>query len=110
MEDSVAVRPGAAVGVVLASEGYPDASQVGRPLTGADPASRDDAGPLLCFHAATRRAGGGYESTGGRVATFVGLGDDLAAAREEAYRGIEAASLEGGQMRRDIADREMKSG
>jgi phosphoribosylamine-glycine ligase len=44
------------------------------------------------------------------VATFVGLGDDLAAAREEAYRGIEAASLEGGQMRRDIADREMKSG
>ena len=34
MEGSVALRPGAAVGVVLASEGYPEAPQVGRPLTG----------------------------------------------------------------------------
>ena len=107
MEDSVAIRPGAAVGVVLASEGYPDASQVGRPLTGAEPASRDDAGPLLCFHAATRRAGGEYESSGGRVATFVGLGDDLAAARAVAYAGIEAAALEGAKFRRDIAEREI---
>ncbi|HKO33319.1 MAG TPA: phosphoribosylamine--glycine ligase [Candidatus Limnocylindria bacterium] len=107
MEDSVAMRSGAAVGVVLASEGYPDAPQVGRPLAGADPASRGDAGPLLCFHAATRRVDGGYESTGGRVATFVGLGDDLATAREHAYAGIEVAKLEGGQLRHDIAAREV---
>ena len=51
MEGSVALRSGAAVGVVLASEGYPDAPQVGRPLTGAEPAGPDDDGPLLCFHA-----------------------------------------------------------
>ena len=69
------------MGVVLASEGYPEAPQVGRPLTGADPAGPDDDGPLLCFHAATRRADAGVATTGGRVATFVGLGDDLAAAR-----------------------------
>jgi phosphoribosylamine---glycine ligase len=106
MEGSLAPRPGAAVGVVLASEGYPDAPQVGRPLSGADPASRADAGPLLCFHAATRRDASAFATTGGRVATFVGLGDDLAAARKTAYAGIEAAKLEGAQFRHDIAERE----
>jgi phosphoribosylamine--glycine ligase len=77
-------------------------------LQGAEPASRDDDGPLLCFHAATRpRGGASYEATGGRVATFVGLGDDLVAAREVAYRGVSAAQLDGGQFRTDIAAREV---
>jgi phosphoribosylamine--glycine ligase len=107
MEGSVALRSGAAVGVVLASDGYPEATQVGRPLTGAEPSGPDDDGPLLCFHAATERADGGFSTAGGRVATYVGLGDDLAAARTTAYAGIEAASLEGGQWRRDIASREI---
>jgi phosphoribosylamine--glycine ligase len=107
MENSVVVRPGAAVGVVLASEGYPNASQIGRPLTRADPSGRGDDGPLLCFHAATRRAGSGFESTGGRVATFVGLGDDLTAARATAYAGVQAAGLEGAQFRNDVAEREI---
>jgi phosphoribosylamine--glycine ligase len=107
MDGSLAVRHGAAVGVVLASEGYPDAVASGRPLRGAEPSSPEDDGPLLCFHAATRAAAGGYETTGGRVATFVGLGDDLGAAREAAYRGVAAAELEGGQHRTDIARREV---
>ena len=86
MEGSLALRSGAAVGVVLASEGYPEATQIGRPLTGAEPSGPDDDGPLLCFHAATRRADGGFSTAGGRVATFVGLGDDLAAARDDRLR------------------------
>jgi phosphoribosylamine--glycine ligase len=108
MEDSVRLGPGAAVGVVLASAGYPDAPQVDRRLAGAEPAARDDDGPLLCFHAATRRADGGFVSSGGRIATFVGLGDDLATARATAYAGAEAASLDGGQLRHDIAAREIQ--
>jgi phosphoribosylamine---glycine ligase len=107
MEGSLALRSGAAVGVVLASEGYPEATQVGRPLLGAEPSATDDDGPLLCFHAATQRADRGFSTAGGRVATYVGLGDDLVAARTTAYAGIEAASLEGGQWRRDIAAREI---
>ena len=107
MEGSLALRGSAAVGVVLASEGYPAAPQVGRPLTGAEPAARDDDGPRLCFHAATGRGDGGFVSSGGRVATFVGMGDDLAAARATAYAGVAAASLEGGQLRHDIAAREV---
>jgi phosphoribosylamine--glycine ligase len=109
MEGSVAVRSGAAVGVVLASAGYPDAPEVGRPLTGGDPSWADDDGPLLCFHAATRRQDGEFVTAGGRVATFVGLGDDLASARTTAYAAAEAASLEGGQLRVDIAAREIGS-
>jgi phosphoribosylamine--glycine ligase len=108
MEGTLAPRAGAAVGVVLASEGYPDTPAAVRPLRGAEPASRDDDGPLLCFHAATQPAGGGeYEATGGRVATFVGLGDDLASAREVAYRGVADATLDGGWYRTDIALREV---
>ena len=83
--------------------------QVGRPLTGAEPAGPDDDGPLLCFHAATRRGDGGVATAGGRVATFVGLGDDLPAARATAYAGVGAASLEGGQLRHDIAAREVET-
>ena len=110
MEGSIGLGDGAAVGVVLASEGYPEAPAIGRPLRGAEPSSAGDGGPLLCFHAGTRRgAGNETESAGGRVVTFVGLGGDLAAARAVAYGGIGDASLEGGQFRSDIAGREVEA-
>jgi phosphoribosylamine--glycine ligase len=104
MEGAVALaRDRAAVGVVLASEGYPDASLTGRPLRGADPAGPGDAGPQLCFHAGTRRAEDGHETGGGRVATFVGIGPDHATARGHAYAALAGAQLEGGLHRTDIA-------
>ena len=107
MEGALAMRSGAAVGVFLTSQGYPDAPLIGRALRGAEPSSPDDDGPLLCFHAGTRPAGVEFETSRGRVATFVGLGEDLGAAREVAYRGIVAAELEGGAWRTDIAAREV---
>ncbi len=108
MEDSVGPGDGAALGVVVASEGYPERAAVGRRLGGAEPSGPGDAGPLLCFYGGTRRrAQGGYETTGGRAATFVGLGRDLAAAREAAYRGVDGSELEGGQHRVDIGLREL---
>jgi phosphoribosylamine--glycine ligase len=107
MEGSLAMRAGAAVGVVLASEGYPERPEIGRRLQGADPAGPDDGGPLLCFHGATAGIDGGFASSGGRVTTFVGLGADLAAARAEAYRGVAGSELQGGLHRADIAAREL---
>jgi phosphoribosylamine--glycine ligase len=103
MEGSVGLGSRAAVGVVVASEGYPDAPIIGRPVSGMEPSGPADEGPILCFHAGTRAVAGGYASSGGRVATFVGLGDDLGAAREAAYRGVGGCSLEGGGYRTDIA-------
>jgi phosphoribosylamine--glycine ligase len=110
MEDSLAPRAGVAVGVVVASEGYPDAPHTGRRIEGAEPSTPSDDGDLLCFHAGTRRSDdGGHETTGGRVVTMVGRGVSLAEAREAAYRGVAGVTLEGGRFRTDIAARELRA-
>jgi phosphoribosylamine--glycine ligase len=108
VEGSVGMRDGAAVGVVIASEGYPDAPLTDRGLDGADPSGPQDDGPLLCFHAATRASAGEYLSSGGRVATMVGLGAGLAEARERAYTGATAVRMQGAHYRRDIAERDIE--
>jgi phosphoribosylamine--glycine ligase len=100
--ESVGMQAGAAVGLVLASEGYPEAPITGRALSGADPAGPDDGGPVLCFHAGTRAGDGPVLTSGGRVATFVGIGADHAQARERAYAAIGQAELEGAQFRSDV--------
>jgi phosphoribosylamine---glycine ligase len=107
MEDAVAPRVGAAVGVVIASEGYPDGARTGRVLRGVEPAGAANEGPVLVFHAGTRRSAGGWETTGGRVATVVGLGADVAGAREAAYGAVAEVDLEGAHHRGDVAEREL---
>ena len=108
MEGAVAMRGGAAVGVVVAAEGYPDAPAPARRVEGAEPSSPADDGAALFFHAATRRtSSGGYESAGGRVLTVVGRGASLEDARGAAYRGVAGITLEGGHYRTDIAAREV---
>jgi phosphoribosylamine--glycine ligase len=102
IDGSLALRDGAALGVVIAAEGYPDDPVRGRAIRGAEPASPADDGALLCFHAGTRRAAGGYATSGGRVVTMVGRGPDLAGARAAAYAGVAGVELEGGQHRSDI--------
>ncbi|TMB58241.1 MAG: phosphoribosylamine--glycine ligase [Chloroflexi bacterium] len=108
MREAVGMRAGAAaVGVVVAAPGYPDAPLAGGRLGGAEPSGPDDGGPLLCFHAGTRQGGDGYAASGGRVVTFVGIGGTLAEARQIAYRGTAGCTLEGAQRREDIAAREL---
>jgi phosphoribosylamine--glycine ligase len=108
MEGSVGLRDGAAVGVVVVSEGYPEAPVTGRPLDGAEPASAADDGDVLVFHAGTRRSSvGRFETTGGRVVTVVGRGATIDAARDSAYRGVGWITLGGGHYRTDIAEREV---
>ncbi|MEX0710334.1 MAG: phosphoribosylamine--glycine ligase [Chloroflexota bacterium] len=107
MSGGLALRHEAAVGVVVASAGYPTTASPSVPLAGAEPSGRDDAGPLLCFHAATARQGHAYRTTGGRVVTFVGIGPDLARARAVVAAGVAGCRLEGSQSRSDIALREL---
>jgi phosphoribosylamine---glycine ligase len=110
MEASLSTHPGAAVGVVVAAEGYPDAPIAGRRIEGAEPSSAADDGEVLCFHAGTRRTSEAYETNGGRVVTVVGRGDSLVEARNAAYRGIADVRLDGGHHRTDIAAREVPVG
>ena len=105
MEGSVRPADDAAVGVVVVSEGYPNAPVTGRPLEGAEPSAPADDGNVLVFHGGTRRAAGGpFETSGGRVATIVGRGPTLSDARAAAYRAVEEVRLEGGQYRTDVGE------
>ncbi len=101
--DRVAVehRPGAAVGVVLASEGYPGKYPTGMPITLPGEPSPD----TLLFHGGTHDDDGQLVTAGGRVLTVVGLGADVEAARVRAYAAVEGISFAGMQYRHDIGRR-----
>jgi phosphoribosylamine--glycine ligase len=95
-------RTDAAVGVVLASAGYPEEPQLGAVITGI--AAIDALAGVHVDHAATARDGDDLVATGGRVLTVVGLGRDVAAARAAAYEGVERIGFPGSQRRTDIAE------
>jgi phosphoribosylamine--glycine ligase len=92
-----------AVGVVLAAQNYPGTPVTGGVIDGLAEAA--DAGRLVVQAGTAYDAEGRVVSSGGRVLTVVGLGDDLAAARAAAYEGIAVIGLEGSFYRRDIAER-----
>jgi phosphoribosylamine--glycine ligase len=98
---TVETRPDAAVTVVLAASGYPDAPVTGDPIEGLDEAERLGA---LVFHAGTARRDGALVSAGGRVLGVTGLGATTAEARDVAYAAVEAITLVGSHFRRDIAE------
>jgi phosphoribosylamine--glycine ligase len=90
----------AAVTVVLASGGYPDKYQVGKPITGLDTAWPADG---HIFLAGTRRENGAVVTAGGRVLAVTALGETIADARAEAYKAVAQLHFEGCHYRRDIA-------
>ena len=102
--DAVTARwdPRAAVGVVLAAGGYPDAPRKGDPIDGLDAAARL---PGKVFHAGTQAQAGRVVTSGGRVLCAVGRGATVAAAQREAYALVDAIRFEGMQYRRDIGYR-----
>jgi phosphoribosylamine---glycine ligase len=92
----------AALGVVLATEGYPDSARKGDPIEGLERAARL---PGKVFHAATRLDKGRIVTDGGRVLCAVGLGASVRAARREAYALVDEIRFRGVQYRRDIGHR-----
>jgi phosphoribosylamine--glycine ligase len=94
---------GAAVCVVLASEGYPGRSATGRPILGLEDAAAEP--DTLVFHAGTRRADGRWLTSGGRVLGVTGLGPTLQQARERSYAAVQAIHFEGATLRSDIGAR-----
>jgi len=90
----------AAVGVVLAAEGYPGRVRTGDAIEGADGPFGPD---VQVFHAATARSPEGKLVTaGGRVLTVCALGATLAEASGRAYQAAERIRFRGCQYRRDI--------
>jgi phosphoribosylamine--glycine ligase len=92
----------AAVAVVLAAEGYPEAPVLGGVVEGLDEAAGVPGASVL--HAGTRRdQDGRVVAAGGRVLTVVGTGADVPAARATAYAALAHVRLAGGHHRSDIA-------
>jgi phosphoribosylamine--glycine ligase len=90
----------AAVGVVVASGGYPDEYRTGLPIVGLTslPAG------VMIFHAGTRFGGrDGLVTSGGRVLTSVGLGQSVDEARLIALSGAVRVRFPGAYFRSDIA-------
>jgi phosphoribosylamine--glycine ligase len=94
--------PRAAVGVVLAAAGYPDAVRKGDVIEGLEAAARL---PGKVFHAGTALEDGRVVTAGGRVLCAVGLGGTVADAQAQAYALVGAIRWPGAQYRRDIGHR-----
>ena len=97
---SAAEFSGAAATVVIAGDRYPESGDSGSPIDGVQDAQ--DVGALV-FHAGTARREGALVTNGGRILAVTGRGRSLAAARDQAYAGVERISFPGARYRRDIA-------
>jgi len=92
----------AALGVVMAAAGYPERVRKGDVIEGLGEAARL---PGKIFHAGTQLAAGQVLTNGGRVLCAVGMGEELAEARQEAYALADTVTWSGVQYRHDIGYR-----
>ena len=101
---TVEVRPGATCTVVAASPGYPADPHLGATISLAGFSTTEWANAstivpdAILFPAAAFNG----KTAGGRVLAVTGYGDDLAAARSAAYRGMDGVKFANMQVRRDI--------
>lgn len=97
--------PEAAVTVVLASAGYPDRYETGKPIRGLE---RIGNGRRAIFHAGTGCTNDGFVTAGGRVLDVTAWSATLQEAIREAYGAAEQIEFEGKHYRRDIGQKGLK--
>jgi phosphoribosylamine--glycine ligase len=102
--DQITARwdPRAALGVVLAAGGYPDAFNKGDVICGLDEAAKL---PGKVFHAGTKLVDGKVVTNGGRVLCAVGLGSSVSEAQRAAYALCDRIHWNDVHYRRDIGYR-----
>ena len=93
-------RDEAALTVVMASGGYPNAYQKGHVISGLDEAARLPG--VTVFHAGTEKRGADIVAVGGRVLNVTATGKDVAEARDRAYGAVRRIHWEGCFYRTDI--------
>ncbi len=91
-----------ALGVVMASGGYPDAYQKGCVISGLP--SQEQSGTKV-FHAGTQKDGEAIVTAGGRVLCACALGETISDAQEKAYRLTSAIQWENVYYRTDIGNK-----
>ena len=90
----------AALTVVYAAKGYPDAPERGSEIKGLERAAAMEG--VTVFHAGTKREGTRLLANGGRVLNVTARGDSVAQAQARAYGAVDAIDWPGGFCRRDI--------
>ena len=99
----------AALTVVLAAAGYPDAPRQGAAIEGLDRITAAAHPNVTVFHAGTQAADGRIEVSGGRVLGVTALGDTLRQAQRAAYGAVADIHFDGMQYRTDIGYRALKA-
>jgi len=94
--------PRAALGVVMAAGGYPDAYRTGDAISGL---TDSRTGQVKVFHAGTAARGDAVVTSGGRVLCVVGLGITVAEAQEMAYAQVRRIHWPDVYYRTDIGHR-----
>ena len=97
---------GSACCVIVASGGYPEHYEKGKPI---DLGRAKDAANVRVFHSGTTLRDGQLVTSGGRVLGVTATASDLPAAIRDAYAAAEQVSFEGCFMRHDIGARALKA-
>jgi phosphoribosylamine--glycine ligase len=98
----------AALTVVLAAAGYPDAPRRGDVIDGLGRVTPAKHAGVIVFHAGTEVADGEVRVSGGRVLGVTALGDSLRQAQRAAYAAVDEIRFDGMQFRTDIGHRALK--
>jgi phosphoribosylamine---glycine ligase len=92
----------AALGVVMASKGYPENASKGDEITGLSQASDEN---TKVFHAGTKENNGAIFTAGGRVLCVTTLAKNVSEAQKQVYQAISKIHCEGMFFRKDIGYR-----
>ncbi len=95
--------PRPSICVVMASAGYPGEYRTGEEITGLDAAA--EVSDVKVFHAGTKMQDGKVLTNGGRVLGVTAIGESLANAKLQAYKGVQAIRWPGAWCRKDISDK-----
>ena len=99
----------AALGVVIAAHGYPDAPRKGDVIAGLPPLNAEAGDDFRVFHSGTAFKDKAVVASGGRVLCVTALGHNVKTAQRRAYEVAEPIRFDGMQMRRDIGHRAIQS-
>ncbi len=109
-EVPVSWKPGAAACVVLASGGYPEGYQKGKPIAGlAADGQLEGEADVAVYHAGTAQKEGGFATNGGRVLGVTATAPSLPEALGKAYAAAGRITFEGMHCRSDIGRRALKA-
>ena len=97
-----------AVCVIIASRGYPDSYETGKPIFGLDNVT--NISNVHIFHSGTRRDDDSIVTTGGRVigVTAVGELNNLEETILNAYRNVDKITFDGAYYRSDIGKKALR--